>query len=216
MSVLDYFGKSAASRSRLWGPSGCGQRALDIRSRWTAVPSAWELASRCKEWLEINPGRRPSWTLNSQLIDVSLSLKWCLVNAPVMDQRGVCCRQCLLLPENRKQKLTHLKPVLFLVGILPHSPPPKKRHNPAVLEPLTTDPLFAGMQQFHVKLVPREPCFDSSFLVTLLDWIILAAWTLVLPFAETPLMPTSSSPLCKVPSFAAGVLSNTCRMKGKI
>lgn len=38
---------------------------------------------------------------------------------------------------------------------------------------------------------------------------IFATETFVFPFTDTPLTASSSSPLCKVPSFAAGVPSNT-------
>ena len=45
---------------------------------------------------------------------------------------------------------------------------------------------------------------------TLIDWIFLATSTLVLPFTDWPLTPTSSSPDCNVPSLDAGVLSKIC------
>jgi len=60
------------------------------------------------------------------------------------------------------------------------------------------------------------PCFGSACnLLKLMatssfaDCIIFATSTLVFPFTDSPLTPTSSSPDCRVPSLDAGVLSNT-------
>jgi hypothetical protein len=53
----------------------------------------------------------------------------------------------------------------------------------------------------------------GSMSLTLEACIILATSTFVFPLTDAPLTPTNSSPLCNVPSLAAGVLSNTCIKK---
>lgn len=64
-----------------------------------------------------------------------------------------------------------------------------------------------------VGICSSEISLERTMFLTLQACIILATSTLVFPLTDAPLTPTNSSPLCNVPSRAAGVLSNTCTRK---